>query len=240
MTNIDFSDIMKTLIFSISKKEGSIKISMEVNAGNNNKDIILLHCKSNCTCITNGNMDELKVDLLEAANYLILLFYRTDQEYSCTRTKVGKLLSIVAFSYARNNKKIFEESIYKYDDCGCAIKKIMNTFDRDIYARCQYNDNQKYISDVFRELSSLDPEIQEKYKDIVNVDPTVRQKIEEVFRTFGAYSPTKLGECINPIVKQTGVINANGEVDLSKIYTLKRSEIQIDNSTPKALIDYLF
>lgn len=223
----------------MSEKEGSIKIAMEVKADNYN-DIIFPHCKSNCTCMTNSNMDELNVNLLEAANYLVLLFYRTDQEYSCTRTKVGKLLSIVAFSYARKNKKVFKENIYKYNDCGCAIKEIMTFFDRDIYVRYQYNDNHKHISESFKELSSLDPDIQEKYKNINNIDPTVRQKIEEVFRIFGAYSPTELGECINPIVEQTGVINTNGEVELSKIFLLNRSEIHIENSTPKILIDYLF
>ena len=37
----------------------------------------------------------------DIVDYLISLFYKTNKKYSCSRTKIGKLLSILEFKYAR-------------------------------------------------------------------------------------------------------------------------------------------
>lgn len=229
---------MKTLIFSISKKEGSIKISMEVNA--ETEGINHSHCKHSYVCLDNRIMENLNVNLTKATNYLVQLFYKTNQRYTCTRTKVGKLLSIVAFVYARQNKLAFNEIIHKYDECGTAIYEIMERFkDSDIYTRSVYEDDANKVPDIVIASSSNSRiVIPKEYEDISGLDIDVIATIDSVFKMFGAYSPSSLGECINPIVNYTDVINSENEIVLEKIADLNIN--CFSNANNQALIKYLF
>lgn len=185
--------------------------------------------------IRGNGMEEMNVNLIHAANYLIQMFFKTGKKYSCTRTKIGKMLTLVAFGYAQDNKQLFSEPIYKYDGCGTAIRKIMDTYDRDIYVQCGDNDNQKCIDDKFN-----DEFIDLNYDDYATLDDDVKKRIEEVFRKFGAYSSSRLGECITLIINCPGVTEADGTINLSKICGLKRSDIQNKPSETITVINYLF
>lgn len=181
-------------------------------------------------------MEKLNVNLKQSANYLIQLFFKTGKKYSCTRTKIGKLLSIVAFEYALDGKQIFNETIYKYEeDCGTAIQEIMNYFDKDIYIQYIDFDNLQYIFDELDE--NL---IQSEYADYNTLDISVRGVIEKVFRMFGSYSSSQLAKCINPIVNQIGVTNINGEIDIQSICNLKPENLKINEHDDISLIKYLF
>lgn len=180
-------------------------------------------------------MEELNVNLEQAANYLIELFYMTGRKYSCTRTKIGKILSIVAFDYAMDNKRIFKETIYKYDDCGTAIREIMDSFDRDIYPQCLDYDKQQYITD------ELDNTLLEsEYNNFCEIDISVRNRIENAFRFFGAYSPSQLGNCINFVVSQDGITTINGEINILKLCELTKENLNLCNCNDTTLIKYLF
>lgn len=210
---------------------------MEVNADNFRNDIVP-HCKSDCTCLTNKNMNELNVSLLEAANYLIQLFYQTDKKYSCTRTKVGKLLSIVAFVYAKKGEKLFAETIYRFDTCGTAINELKFFVDRDVYIQYQYCDDCKYIHDELKHSE----DVLEKHKKIDTIDNELKIVIEDVFRRFGSFPAYDLGQCINPIVNLPQMTNENNEIQLNKIQSIKLSDFSDNVLSEKndSLVKYLF
>lgn len=212
---------------------GSIEISMEVNIEGISAQRSLSHYR----------MKELEINLTKATNYLVQLFYRTGKRYSCTRTKLGKLLSIVAFAYAGRDCIAFKETIYKYDDCGTAIQEIMDRFnDSEIYTRCKYDDNRKSIPDgSIASPFDLNVVIPKDYEDISGLDLGVTDMIDSVFKTFGAYTPNDLGECINPIVDSRGVAGANKEVCLKRVKELKRADFSdIMDKPTSSLIKYLF
>lgn len=194
-----------------------------------------LHCKNEEFYTKKKQMEKLNVSLEQAANYLIQLFYMTEKRYSCTRTKIGKLLSIVSFVYARENKVLFEDLIYKYNNCGTAIPRIMNEYDKDIYVQSCVNDDQQYIQDDLNENLKND-----KYGDCCCISADVKCKVESVFRKFGSYSAQKLGECINPIVNQDGVVDAAGIINLHNIYRLNYDCLKFEDSNDTVVVEYIF
>ena len=59
---------------------------------------------SHVKCAERKNISETDAatGLIDAANYFIQLYYKTGEKYSCSITKLGKLLSIAAFICAKN------------------------------------------------------------------------------------------------------------------------------------------
>lgn len=211
-----------------SKGWKSMSNTMTENINNNNEDCDIIIEKDT------QQMGNCNGDLIQMANYLISLFYVTGQKYYCTRTKISKLMSIVAFYYARNNKILFTENIYKYDGCGTIIDEIKSSFDMDIYNGIQCKDNKQFIDETF----DYKLYIPDKYRNYENVDNETKQNIENVFRKFGSFSAYNLGQCLNPIINYPNVINDN-KVDLSTIKCLNKdcfTKIQ-DN---REIIEFLF
>ena len=177
-------------------------------------------------------MKELKVNLKEATNYLIQLFFKTNQKFSCTRTKVGKLLSIVAFKYAFQDTRIFDEIIYRYPpNCGTLIKDLMLFIPRDVYIRdvsLGDNDSCNIISEGF----SCCIDIPAQYKDVGTIPGEVKDEIEKVFKLFGAYPASDLGSLLNPIVEQV-VVEPSDKIELEK---LKNISVDVEDNP---IIKYL-
>ncbi len=236
MTSFDLNDIIIKLQDVISEMY-ILKNKMEGRTNRCFSKQQRGRCKGFFPCVENGNMKSLKVNLNESANYFIQLFYATGMKYSCTRTKIGKLLSILSFKYARREEKLFEEAIYKYDDCGTAIRELTAHVDRDVYIRCLYEDDgREYIEDID---DTINPDMATKYCCTNSLTEDVRRSIVEVFRKFASFSPRQLGEFINPIVNHDGVTRTDGVVDLSIFYTLEKKDFETDLHS-KMLIDYLF
>lgn len=177
---------------------------------------------------------ELYADFHQAINYLIQLFYKTGQKYTCSRTKIGKLLSIVAFVYARRGYKLFDEKIYKYDGCGTAIREVMVYCDRDVYMQYRYFNNRQYIDDDF----ISDEQIPERYQKINNLNNELKEIIEDVFRHFGSFFTYDLGDFLNPIVELPQMVNENNEVNLNMIQSITLADFA-NNEQDNALINYL-
>ena len=183
-----------------------------------------------------GCMDQLHINLAEATNYLVQQFYKTQQKFSCTRTKLGKMLSIIAFRYARNGKVAFDELIYRYNDCGTTIDGLAAYADRDVYIQLIYYDDNKKITQTYDDDLDVSQNIPDKYKTISSLKETDKEIIKEVFYEFGAYSAKKLGEYINVIIEEN-VVESDGKIDLKQIHNMDKS--RFENCT-NALIDYLF
>lgn len=243
MTNIDFNDIISTLIFS-NCKEGSIKISMEVNAGNI-KAKSLPHCKHHFVCKTSSKMTcdkknnkttDLHTSIKEITNYLIQFFYKTEKKYSCTQTKLGKLISIIAFKYAQQGVLLFDENIYEYPKhCGTLIKAL--TFiPQNIYTRSLYEqdcDKSTENTDDF-----IDAEIPVQYVCVCDLSDSIKKEIESVFRNFGSYSGDELAKNLNPIVDKI-IKNDSDELDLSLLQSLEKNDYTIDQSNNK-IVNYIY
>ena len=174
----------------------------------------------------------MNIDILQATNYLISLFYRTEKKYSASRTKIGKLMSIVAFIYARMGIKLFEEHIFRYDNCGTIIPKL-NKLSIDIYVFYHYDDDKEYINDDF----FIDYEMPETYKDFKDVPEDVKLVIEDVFRNFGAYSQVNLGDCLNKIVYLDGFVDSDDVVILEELKDLEM--YNFNDEKDKDVINYL-
>ena len=163
------------------------------------------------------DMKNLNMNLKEITYYLIQLFYKTGKKYSCTQTKLGKLLSILAFKYARNEQLLFNESISKYPPhCGTLIEDLV-FIPKDIYIRdldVEDPDKLKIINEPFDDKA----EIPNNYMDINNLSDQVKKDIEDLFRLFGSYPASKLGEYLNPIVELT--VSDDNKIILNMIKTI--------------------
>ena len=190
--------------------------------------------------VRGNNMKEMHINLEAATNYLVQLFYQTDKRYSCTRTKLGKLLAIVAFKYARQGIIVFNEPIYEYgENCGAIIGGLAILVDRDAYLNYQYLDTKdlsvdKVIDDE-RERSAFIPE---KYKKTDGIPGDVKDCIKDVFARFGGYTAPLIGQFINDLIYLPNIINNNRVIDLHKIYELSKDDVV--GITDKRLIRYLF
>lgn len=169
--------------------------------------------------------------LARCNNYFIQLFYKTGKRYSCTRTKLGKLLSILAFKYAANDKLLFFEEIYCYPNCGTAIKELMCEVERDVYRNYHYEDGKKRISK--HELKA-NVDIPKMYPDTSLLKSELKKDIEDVFFSFGAYSQKDLSDVLNPIVEYEGICNSEGIIELEKIILLH------DKLPDNEVIKYIF
>lgn len=240
MTNIDINGIMGSLNISMSKKEGSIKITMEVNA-DNLEEAIIPYCKQNIACEKEKRMTNLHVNLKGITCCLIQFFYKTARKYSCTQTKLGKLLSILAFKYAINNELLFDEPIYKYSpQCGTLIKAL--TFiPKDIYIRDLDEpdyDVSTTIDDICDDNICDEVVIPMQYIMVEDISLSLKENIEDVFKNFGAYSGDELSKHLNPIVDKI-VNETSGEIDLSLIHTLNLNDFD-SNCYNSNIIKYLY
>lgn len=183
-------------------------------------------------------MNKLNTNLSHVANYFVQLFYKTGQKYSCTQTKIGKLLSILAFLYARKGKILFNETVYRYKGCGAVIDDLKAVVaDRDVYLKSKYEDFDGEITgEIIDGLFDALDESLNTYRDISSLLPELKDDIEKVFRKFGAHSAYSLGQLINPIVNHNGVADENDAIDLEAIMSLNKDDFDESNE----LIEYLF
>ena len=172
----------------------------------------------------------------DIVDYLISLFYKTNKKYSCSRTKIGKLLSILEFKYARMKKhRVFLRDIYRYPNCGTAIHALTVECDRDVYRMINYGDNNKKIAFSEIDFNVIPPM---ESKDFSCIPLEIREEIERVFCNFGAYTHKRLGDCLNPLVEYDSVCGPEGIVNLNRIAELTTYDIK--NIGSNEVIDYIF
>ena len=179
------------------------------------KEISFLYRDKINIATKDNEMEKLNINLRDATYYLIQFFYKTEKKYSCTQTKIGKMLSILVFKYAKDGKQLFYEKIYKYPPrCGTLIKDL--TFiPKDIYIRdtdIEDPDGEEIINIVFND----SVEIPDIYTNINNLTDDIKKEIECLFRHFGTYPASKLGEYLNPIVDKFIVSNSD-EISLERM-----------------------
>lgn len=162
-------------------------------------------------------------DLFEISNYFIKLFYKAGKKYTCSRRKLSKLISILAFDYARKGYMLFNNDLYRYPDCGTSIPLLEFKIPKDVYLEWEYYDEKKVITPD--ELVSKE-EVPKCYSNIGSLWPKVQHRIEEVFYNFGAYSSDELSKCLNPIVESDGVCFIDGRIDMEQIAKMDLSKLR--------------
>lgn len=215
-------------------RKNLLQIFMEVHIVTNDEDTSDESRSGRfCSDFNEGTMENLNVNLKQLMNYFVQLFYKTGKRYSCARSKLGKLLTVTSFVYARKGYVLFDEDIYKYDDCGTYIEELVAYVNREAYFVSKYYDCKDYI-DV-----DIDEEayVPFRYLDVSDIDEDVKNIMMDVFRTFGAYSAYELGMQIVPFIKLDGVVNSGNIVDLETIAQLNIYDlIGEDNELRKFLL----
>ena len=184
----------------------------------------------------NMDLKQLNVNIGALTYSFIRLFYETNCKYSCTKSKVGKLLSILAFKYAVNGEKLFDSDINKYDGCGTFIKDAAKYLLLDEYS-CICQDHKQYISESLTEPVGLSFFNQFRYeqasKKYYKVPLDAEEQVEDVFRNFGSFSQGDLGKLLNPIAEKV-TSESYGQINLSKIPIIL-DELDQDNELVKYL-----
>lgn len=222
--DIEFDDLLdkneppKTLIGKSEPLQGKDQNIKSV------KNIVSCNATENMTGLIQIELQRLSVDLIHATNYLIQLFYATNKKYTCTRTKLGKMLSIAAFVYARKGQMLFDENIYKYKDCGTAIKELQ-VYDQVIYTPDEFSDNSLVINvaDSNATIENLD-----SYK-VTNLSDDIKATLGDVFCNFGSYPASKLGDNLGMFLDLILDDEDSNKIDLTKILHINHTDFSETN-----------
>ncbi len=223
MTKFDLNGIITIIYNEINH---SVKLNMEGYLKQYHQTSV---SEDKSSCPTKSKLmilEKKSVNLTHASNFLIQLFYKTGKKYSCTRIKIGKLLSIVAFSYAREGIQLFDESICKYGDCGTTINELTSFLARDVYRCGSYEDSIEQI-DMNSLIEASDEIEKDGFQDIHTLPDDVKNRIGNIFSVFGAYSPRQLGEALYSFISCGDMIMDDGTIDLSKIYELTETDYKV-------------
>ena len=236
LTKFNVHGIIKQLDYSVEKNRIA-KIHLEVYADSFAVNP-LLRCKPFKAWHNDAQMKKMNVNLKEAMNYFVHLFYQTEQKYSCTRTKLGKLLSILAFKFACNEEIIFDETIFKYPPCcGTRIKDLDFIIVKNIYVRDLTLPNFDKPSEISICELKRNLTVPPEYSAIENLSDSIINEIENVFLRFGAYPGDDLGNLLNPIVDKI-IMGADCKLDILKLSKLSDKDFGVNQNNE--IIKYLY
>lgn len=166
-------------------------------------------CKKMHMCCANTYGGEYKrqMNVKFLANRLIQHFWNiriNGQRVKCTRTKIGKLLTIVQIlSIKYNNQIAFEDTIAE-ETCGTSIPVLsVHRYPYDIWEL--YTCKTPNATDFFEKNSSINLSdmvtVNESLPDLYapqgEVDNLLQRIINDVFMEFGTYDGYEIGKLIN-------------------------------------------
>lgn len=134
------------------------------------------------------------VEILDAANYLIQLYYKTGEKYQVTRTKIEKLLAIAALTEMRENRELFSEKI-KINHCGVGYPKLIGFIPSDIIDGTKEPTDKTISTDDINE--SINPPIIYHSIDSVQENESIIDLLKSVFLSFGAQDALVLGKAFD-------------------------------------------
>ena len=138
-----------------------------------------------------------KISAFDAANYIIQLYFKTNEKYHCTKSKVEKLLSIAGFSYmAKNAETLYEQDIV-VNPCGTGFVEFFGYFPPEIVKGVDNETNKAIegeLTTIVNEGVAIPLGYQDKYGELTDEDIAM---LNSVFMRFGDYEPDKLGKAID-------------------------------------------
>lgn len=137
------------------------------------------------------------VNILDAANFIIQLYFKTGKKYRCSRTKVEKLLVIAQLISIKDNNqsnKLLSEKICS-NPCGAGFPVLSKYLFSEIIDTEEDESGNAIDCSLIKE----DAEYPVIYR-IVDEDsftPTIRKILRDVFLEFGNCKIKELGEWCN-------------------------------------------
>lgn len=177
-------------------------------------------------------------NILDAAKFIIQLYYKTGEKYHCSRTKVEKLLSIANLIAFKNNTKLFEEEIW-VNRCGVGIPVLSVFFFSDIVAG-KVEEESKHI-----ELSEINENVQipTMYNLYSTIGFTERELLTNVFLRFGAYDALIIGQAFDEFKGEICVENKSNQehpiVNFERSYDFFNDLLMKPKMRKNELIDYI-
>lgn len=178
------------------------------------------------------NKNNKMIGIIESAKYVIRLYFRTGSKYTCSRTKVEKIVAIAAFTAYRQKKRLLIDNIY-LKNCGVGFPQINTVFFSDIIDGKE-DDNQYIYDKIDVSIPVLERYIRNNDEDDLN--PSVKELLETTFRTFGAFNSRTLGCAIDDFKNE---IITNQIVDERKAIDFFSNDSLKNNYKNNLIIDYI-
>ncbi len=138
------------------------------------------------------------------ANYVVQLFFRCEEKYNCTNTKIEKILAISALAFMKNDETLFEEAIVK-KNCGLGVAYLPLKF-QGVIIDGGLEGEKKSLN--YSCLKNELPEIPRYINDEENIlDSKVKALLTKVFLQFGAYKSSDIGALLDSFKSEISIVN---------------------------------
>ena len=150
--------------------------------------------------------------LLDAANYLIELFFQTTPTYTCSSTKIAKLLSIANLCAVKHGAPIFTEKI-AVNTCGVSIPALNGLL---LYSPLGDPDDAEDVDSTITsdqiDDTKIPPVLYQQHESLTEDDMRL---LKSVFCHFGAYDAYHIGQAFDGFKTFIADEN-NGDIDYAK------------------------
>lgn len=163
------------------------------------------------------------VNIFDAANYIVQLYYKTGDKYYCSRTKVEKLLAIANLIAFRNDSKLFDEEIL-VNRCGVGIP-VLATFLYSDIGTGTLETNQHINQDEYSE----DEKYPISFKLSSELFSCDKELLFRVFMRFGAYNAWEIGKAFDEFKDMISEPNPDNEEHPIVCFDLANKFLNDDN-----------
>ena len=197
---------------------------------------ILPEHKNKKEVINNKKMDnQYLINVVDAANYLIQFYYRTREQYHCTKKKVEKMLTIAAMVYMKHNLNFFGAKIY-LNHCGTYIPLLSRFIHGDIVDGTVVENNAV----IDRNVDMTGP-VPKLYVTEVDIEPREKDILLDIFINFGNYEPSALGKLLDEFKNEVALQDTDNPsekiIDPKKVFDFFKSAQ--NNTNNNEIINYI-
>ncbi len=179
------------------------------------------------------------INIVDAAKYLVQLYYKTGSRYHCTRTKIEKLLSIASFVELSRGRDLFIDKNV-INPCGTGYPILANHFFGDIIDGTEKESNCAIKEEYIDENIQI-PAVYE-IDGCAPIPEHICKLLSNVFFKFGNYEARKLGiildEFKNDIVAVDEVAKRD-VIDKEMASTFFNNQEVIRNYSDNEIISYI-
>lgn len=180
--------------------------------------------------------EKFMVNIVEAAKYVVQLYYMTGQQYHCSLTKVEKILAIADLIIMRSGKKLFSNEIISHD-CGVGFPILSDYLYSNIIEGNPEQNN--FIGVDFDDTIEI-PRLYaiENPEAIPNY---LRLLLNDVFRQFGDYTAKDLGLLFNVFKDEIlSVQTINGEHFIDPVSVQNYFQTVDNNKLTSSLYNFIY
>lgn len=200
------SGIMSQLTFDSLTKESDLDVTIH----------LVSHLKEKgCAW---KDMDN--IDIFDAAKYIVCLYYKVDKPYTCSRTKIEKLLAIADLVFIKYSKRLFPKWPIYINSCGIGYRVLPTDSLLFPIDNIKTGNSCTEFSDKLTINLDNERDIPSMYA-IDFPEGNERKVLEEVFCRFGACTAKLIGSAIDEfkIYIQSDMVSDSGlkdKVDVEK------------------------